>query len=295
MVAAAIARRSAVNTAICLAGYGMLVAAAAPRAFSMSVTGRAPRLGIAGWFIAIATVLLSWILALIKVGSSPASAPLRAGALLLLAVFVLRMTWAILTGGARARVHRRRQRNWLAVLGRRDGDLDVLLVESPAVMVYCLPGRPATVVVTSGAREALTPQQLNAVLAHERAHISGRHSIVLAAAYAMANTLPWINLFRTAADHVSTLLEMRADDIAARRHGRGPVASALASMNRSPAPAPALGAAGPTVVARAQRLSESEPMIRRRYKQLALAGIVAAFAAGPYLAAIGPICPHSLW
>ena len=39
---------------------------------------------------------------------------------------------------------------------------------------YCVPGRPATIVLTSGALAVLDPAQLTAVLAHERAHLAGR-------------------------------------------------------------------------------------------------------------------------
>jgi hypothetical protein len=48
----------------------------------------------------------------------------------------------------------------------------------------------------------------------------------------------------------ATLLEMRADDVAARRHGRHTVAAAIAALSRRPAPVGALGVAGPSALAR---------------------------------------------
>ena len=53
-------------------------------------------------------------------------------------------------------------------------------VDQPAA--YCVAGRQPTVILTTGAVQALDPSQLDAVLAHERAHLTGRHHRLLALA-----------------------------------------------------------------------------------------------------------------
>lgn len=50
---------------------------------------------------------------------------------------------------------------------------------------YCVAGRYPTVILTTGALRALDPDQLDAVLAHERAHLAGHHHRLLALTPAM--------------------------------------------------------------------------------------------------------------
>lgn len=283
------------STTACLITYGAVTAAAAPRLLTaLAGSGRAPRLGITGWFVAATTVLLSWTTATATALDDP-NTIVRAAAALALGAFGARLAWTIHTGVSRSRQRRRRHRDGLAVLGVRDESLDVTVIDSPEAMVYCLPGADRTVVVTTAARAILSPLQLRAVLSHERAHLTGRHAVALAAGYTLARALPWLALFRGTGAQVAQLLEMRADDAAARRYGRRTVVTALAAMSARPAPAGAVGATGPAVLARAARLCHDEPAWRRHRGRLALAVTVAGLATGPYLAAILPLCPHHLW
>lgn len=64
----------------------------------------------------------------------------------------------------------------------------VLAATRPAA--YCLPGRPPTIVLTTGALAVLDPEQLTAVLAHERAHLAGRHHLLLAVTRSLAAVAP---------------------------------------------------------------------------------------------------------
>jgi hypothetical protein len=50
---------------------------------------------------------------------------------------------------------------------------------------YCVPSLRHRVVLTTGAVAALEPRQLRAVIAHERAHLWGRHDLVIAGALAL--------------------------------------------------------------------------------------------------------------
>ena len=97
-------------------------------------------------------------------------------------------------------------------------------MEHPAAVAYCLPGRVGTIVLTTAALAALDDAELAAVLAHERAHLRGRHHLVLAAASALAQTLPFLPGLCTAQTELARLLEMIADDKAADR-GAGPESS----------------------------------------------------------------------
>ncbi len=93
------------------------------------------------------------------------------------------------------------------------------MVEDDRPAAYCVVGRPPNaIVVTSAALRSLSRSELKAVLAHEKnAHISGRHHYILMVLRAVALTLPRLPLFARAERCVAELLEMCADDTAARR------------------------------------------------------------------------------
>jgi Zn-dependent protease with chaperone function len=61
------------------------------------------------------------------------------------------------------------------------------------------------------------------VLAHERAHLVGRHHLLIAPTRGLATVLPRIDLFALGAIEMGRLVEMRADNAAARAHGRDTV------------------------------------------------------------------------
>jgi Zn-dependent protease with chaperone function len=104
-------------------------------------------------------------------------------------------------------------------------------------------------VITRAALTTLNDAQLGAVLAHERAHLHGRHHLLLALTGALAKILPGSRLFTDGAAEIARLVEMCADDFAARRHGGDTVVDALVALTigtpkGAAAPAAALGAAG---------------------------------------------------
>jgi Zn-dependent protease with chaperone function len=104
---------------------------------------------------------------------------------------------------------------------------------------------PATIVLTSAALAVLDPAQLTAVLAHERAHLAGRHHLLIAPTRALAACLPGVPLFTRAPAEVTRLAEMCADDAAARRGGRPALIAALLAMGTGTAlPIAALAAYG---------------------------------------------------
>jgi Zn-dependent protease with chaperone function len=141
----------------------------------------------------------------------------------------------------------------------------VVVLDAPEPAAYCLPGRPATIVLSSGALALLQPAQLAAVLAHERAHLAGRHHVLMTLSRGLAACFPGVPLFTLGYQNVVRLAEMCADDAAARRSGRRALIAALLAMaTGAPVPARALGTAVCAVTARVQRLIEPSCSAARR-------------------------------
>ncbi len=149
---------------------------------------------------------------------------------------------------------RRRHLQALALLGEHDQARRVTVLTHDTPAAYCLPGRCPRIVLTSAARDLLPVDQLDAVLAHEFAHVRERHHWILSSANILAAAFPGPGLFRAARRELAELVEMRADDYAAARHGRAALAAALVLVAGGQAPRAALGAAGSTVALRVTRL-----------------------------------------
>ncbi|MDT0455511.1 M56 family metallopeptidase [Streptomyces sp. DSM 41527] len=94
------------------------------------------------------------------------------------------------------------------------GDLCVLPHAAPDA--YALPGRPGRVVVTAGMLRALPPDEREALFAHERAHLAGRHHLFLLTAALAAVCHP---LLRSLRAPLAYALERWADETAASRVG----------------------------------------------------------------------------
>ncbi|MEU0042823.1 M56 family metallopeptidase [Streptomyces werraensis] len=168
----------------------------------------------------------------------------------------------------RARCARVRHRRLVDMVGRRVPDLRATVVDHAMPAAYCLPGRSWRIVVSQGALERLTGPELGAVLEHERAHVAGRHHLVLAAAQAFASIFTgWLPLARHLREQVPLLLEMAADDRAVRRYPHDVLASAIVEMAAAHgAPRGALSAGGPAALLRVRRMlppaSPTPPVLR---------------------------------
>jgi beta-lactamase regulating signal transducer with metallopeptidase domain len=135
------------------------------------------------------------------------------------------------------------------------------------------------------------------VLAHERAHLAGRHHLLLAATRALAASLPRIRLFTVAETEIAGLLEMCADDTAARRHGAAALLAAiLALAGADPIPSAALGANTVGVCERVTRLTNPDTAAARIRARLMLAAVTAAIVFGPIVvwAGVHNLAPHGL-
>ena len=152
---------------------------------------------------------------------------------------------------------------------------------------YCVAGRQPTVILTTGAVQALEPGQLEAVLAHERAHLTGRHHRLVAMARIGREVLPFLPLMRDAEAQVARLVELHADDAASRARDPRLLATALVVLATPASPAPALAAGATDSVQRIRRLlGPCEPLGRVR-RQL-LRATAAALALTPVLLALTP-------
>lgn len=199
------------------------------------------------------------------------------------------------------RAHRREIREHATELTYRDQRLTVVRTEEFAA--YCLPGRNPEIVVTSATVQQLSPRELGSVIAHETAHLRGRHHLGLAWATVTAEAFPFTPLLTAAPAAVAQLLEWLADDHACRQHDERTVARALAVMatgNHTPSrqPAGALTATGSGVLDRVTRLlhqrGPARPARRRVAAALALPALALAVAAALLIPAVTtdptPLC-----
>ena len=136
--------------------------------------------------------------------------------------------------------------------------------------------------MTSAAVKSLTEPELAAVLAHERAHLSGRHPQLMMLLRALASAVPALPLFSAAVHSVGRLVEMNADDVAVRGHGRDALLSGLVALAGTPrAGGAALAAADTAVVARAERLVAPPKRRTLLRERVVLSGTLAAMIMAP--------------
>ncbi len=318
--------------ALLVFGYALVVAWLAPPLLArLTARGISARLGLAAWLTAMASVVACAIAALqfliraaITGWPSLAEAVCRSvtgsacaptvyksaafeaglGATALLAT----LTAAVLSWRYGRSVQRARRRTHehaeLARMTARSlpgaGPAMVLDAEQP--VAYCVPGRPAAIVLSSGALAVLDPAQLTAVLAHERAHLAGRHHVLTGLTRALSACFPAVPVFARGAGEVARLAEMCADDAAARRSGRPTLIAALLAMGTGKAvpatvvPATALAATGCAVVSRVQRLLDPPDRALLVRYGAALAAVTLLLAAASVMLTdyAGPLATHAL-
>jgi len=244
-----------VTSALLLAAYAVVLAAVGPRILLRAPwTSAAPRLGIAMWQGLSVMVLGAPVVALVSLGfgvvslcrdlaalvhlcagrlsdAPPISPSATVVASALLVGVVGRLAWAL---GRTVRDQRRQRRRTVGVidiLGRQDVERGVLVLDHDAAYAFCVPGRPARVVLTSGLLDSLSPDEIEAVLLHENAHLQQHHHLALSFARVLASAFGAVAPFlRTAEREVARLVEMCADDAACRGVGTETVRAALAGL-----------------------------------------------------------------
>jgi Zn-dependent protease with chaperone function len=154
-------------------------------------------------------------------------------------VFTLLLTYARIEG------QRSRHRDMLNLLSSpAPGAASTVVISHPIPVAYCLPGGARSVTVLSeGLLEMLDPQELLAVLSHERAHLMQRHHLLLWAFAAWRAALPWLPTSRLAQGAVNQLIEMLADDQALKKVEPAALARAIAVV-ASGRPDPGAAGAG---------------------------------------------------
>jgi beta-lactamase regulating signal transducer with metallopeptidase domain len=90
------------------------------------------------------------------------------------------------------------------------------LLDHPAPVAFCIPGARPLLVLSSGMVAELDAAQVDAVVAHERAHLTEHHHLLLLPFVAWRAALPVLPAADRAHDAVRDLVEMRADDVALR-------------------------------------------------------------------------------
>ncbi|MGO4300092.1 M56 family metallopeptidase [Leifsonia sp. RAF41] len=116
------------------------------------------------------------------------------------------------------------------------------VIDHPAPAAYCLPGARSVTVLSEGMIELLSPAQLDAVVAHERAHLRQKHHLLLDAFRSWKRSLPWFPIATRAQDAVALLLEMLADDTARKTSGDAVLAEAIRLVDETGPAGAALGA-----------------------------------------------------
>ena len=172
------------------------------------------------------------------------------------------------------------------IVGHATDYVGVVAIGADTPTAYCVASRRRnTIVVSTAASAALDPAGFAAVLAHERAHLRGRHHLILAVLNAAHTALPRLPLLRAAATAVPVWLEMCADDQAVRHHGRQPLLSSLYLLSTGhPLPAHTLAAAGTAVLDRMLRLSRPPLSGPRHHDIVAAAWVACTIAAVPVAA-----------
>lgn len=163
-----------------------------------------------------------------------------AGGATVLAATTAAIVWVgILVTHAQVRARRSRKDclESLRLVGQRwDRFPDVWWLNDQRPIAFCLPGRHAGIAATTGLRETLTGDELEAVMAHERAHRRQHHHTIVLIAGILGRALPFIPLFACGAQEVDTLVEQAADARAAQQLGASIVGSALRILARATPP-----------------------------------------------------------
>jgi Zn-dependent protease with chaperone function len=167
---------------------------------------------------------------------------------LALAVIIAgRLLWVLLISSIKVARVRARQRALLAIVVRPGADPRTMLVDVADLVAFCIPGGRPMIVLSEGMVAQLNEAELAAVIAHESAHLSGRHHLYLLPFVAWHQALPWLPAAGRAYTAVHDLVEMQADDVAARTTGRLTLASAIARTGAAKVPLGSLAVhAGPT-------------------------------------------------
>jgi Zn-dependent protease with chaperone function len=298
-----------------IASWSLLMSAAVmlvlgPRLAAASWTRQAPRLGIFTWQALTVSTVVAVVLAgvtllipttelagelgaivhacAVSIATAYGSSDVLPGRLPGMFLAAVVPAWVVVCGAwvlvGRWRGRRRLHRS-LSLVTEPNTGAGVVVIDAAAPAAFCVPGRSAQIVVTQGALDRLTPCELDGVLAHEAAHLRGRHNLAVALSQVLARAFPRVRLFQVATQETRQLIELLADDAAVQRVDRVTLASAIVSLAEMKAPAAAMAMAQDAAALRVSRLlaprSPMEPWRHRVAVFSAVAIVVAPlFIAG---------------
>lgn len=103
----------------------------------------------------------------------------------------------------------------------------VTLIDQPRPEAFCAGYLRPHVYLSTGARDALTPEELEAVILHERHHLQRRDPLRISAIRTLAEALFFVPVLRRLAVRYTDFAELAADDAAIRARSAPALASAL--------------------------------------------------------------------
>lgn len=192
----------------------------------------------------------------------------------------LRLGWVLRDRRRVRRIRAPHLRQLRLLAGESAGD-EPLWVRDDRPLAVSIGGRPGLILVSDTLRDVLPPAAVAATIEHERAHLRGRHHMLLALVEVLATTLPVCPLLRSAPAAVKDLVELAADAEAARRCGPAAVREALSRLTGQPRPLGGLGMAGRLTEDRLRRLTISDPRRRRIVRLAGCLGVAIAALALP--------------
>lgn len=304
------------TAAVLFALYAAVAGMLAPAMLRGPWAARSPRMAMTLWLVLpvswVAAVMLAILaatapLALTWPGSSlggdrgllagqavPGGRAIAFAGVLMATAVVLRVAGCVACEFYRGQRDRREHAALVAATGRPGDEPDIAILDYGAPAVYCLPCGRRQIVISAGALAALTPEQLGAVLAHERAHLRHHHHMIVALATSLAHAFPRVPLLSQAAPQLAALAEMAADDAAARRYRRDDLAAALVVLAAGRARPATLAASGPEAIVRLQRILATQQPRAGLARMAAIAGLIppTVIACLPLLVAACSVSSH---
>ncbi|MBP1301016.1 MULTISPECIES: M56 family metallopeptidase [unclassified Curtobacterium] len=214
---------------VALIALALVVVVVAPRVLTRSAwTIDHPRTALVSWSVAVLLGVVGFVVGValvvaadrpldpFRLTESPTHGLNLGVALLGVAAFVVAVR---VRPGAEHEAVRQAMRSGTAPHRQIDGTT-VALVEADHALACAVPGRSGGVLVSTGLADLLRTDELEAVVAHERAHLTQRHAVAVAVAESIERAVPWVPGARAMARSTRVLVEFAADDAAARRVGR---------------------------------------------------------------------------
>jgi len=214
---------------VALIALALVVVVVAPRVLTRSAwTIDHPRTALVSWSVAVLLGVVGFVVGValvvaadrpldpFRLTESPTHGLNLGVALLGVAAFVVAVR---VRPGAEHEAVRQAMRSGSAPHRQIDGTT-VALVEADHALACAVPGRSGGVLVSTGLADLLRTDELEAVVAHERAHLTQRHAVAVAVAESIERAVPWVPGARAMARSTRVLVEFAADDAAARRVGR---------------------------------------------------------------------------